>query len=241
MALFAIAALAWAYLATGAGMDAHPMGAGGPEGMAGQASGATFLVLFGMWAVMMVAMMLPGAAPMILLYGAVAPEAESSRSVSATSVFASGYLIVWTAFGLGAAAVQLVLHRALLLTPALHTASAVAGGAILVVAGLYQLTPLKHACLRRCRSPVQFLTEHWRPGAAGALRMGLAHGLYCVGCCWTLMALLFVGGVMNLVWVAAIALVVVAEKLAPSGHRLARFAGVALIAWGAAVIGRAVA
>lgn len=165
VALAAIVVLAWAYLVTGAGMDAHPMGAAGHEGMAG----GTFLVLFGMWAVMMVAMMLPGAAPMILLYEAVSRETSSSGGVSRTGVFATGYLIVWTAFALAAAAVQLVLHRAVLLTPALHTASAILGGVILVAAGLYQLTPFKHACLRRCRSPVRRGTGWlWSPASVSS-------------------------------------------------------------------------
>lgn len=225
--LAAIAGLAWAYLLAGAGMDMEA-GSAGPG-----VHGGSFLVVFGMWAAMMLAMMLPSAAPMILLYGAVAGRTSGSPSIG---FFASGYALVWTGFSVGAAGLQLALHEAMLLSPGLRVTGAALGGVVLVAAGLYQLTPLKHACLRRCRSPVAFITRHWRPGAGGALRMGLVHGLYCVGCCWALMALLFVGGVMHLLWVAVIALAVLVEKVAPAGHAVARAAGVVLTVWGAGVI-----
>ncbi|MPY86756.1 MAG: DUF2182 domain-containing protein [Luteitalea sp.] len=241
-ALITVAALAWAYLVAGAGMD---MGAADTMAMPGMDhaawSASTFLVVFVMWAVMMAAMMLPSAAPMILLYAAVSRRLAAPPARAATGAFALGYLTLWTAFSLGAAALQLLLQQLALLSHEMHATSAALGGTILAAAGVYQLTPLKQACLRQCRSPLELITSYWRSGTAGAFQMGLAHGLYCVGCCWMLMALLFVGGVMNLVWIAVIALAVMAEKLAPAGHWLARAAGVALIAWGGVVLWRALA
>jgi predicted metal-binding membrane protein len=158
-----------------------------------------------------------------------------------TAVFVAGYLLAWGAFSVAATALQWGLERAALMTPMMHTSSPLLGGLLFVAAGLYQLTPLKHACLRRCRSPLAFVLERWRDGAGGALRMGAEHGAYCLGCCAFLMALLFAGGVMNLLWVAAIGAVVLLEKLLSAGEALARGAGALAIAWGGWMIVRALA
>jgi len=193
-------------------------------------------LMLAMWAVMMAAMMLPSAAPAILLYATLARRrAERGEALaSAAGAFASGYVLVWALFSVAATALQFALEQAALMSPAMRTTSVALAGAALVGAGVYQWTSLKHACLRHCRSPLEFITEHWRSGASGALRMGATHGAYCVGCCWVLMLLLFVGGVMNFAWIAGLALFVLVEKVVPAGHRVARASGVALVAWGVA-------
>lgn len=184
------------------------------------------VLLFLMWTVMMVAMMLPSAAPMILIFTGVTRRRAAAEPASArVGSFVAGYLIVWTAFSALAALVQAGLHAAALLSPAMTTTSRLLGGALLAAAGLFQWTPLKAACLTRCRSPLGFIMSEWREGVRGALVMGLRHGAYCAGCCWALMALLFVAGVMNLVWVAAIAALVLIEKVVPGGRWLGRVAG----------------
>ena len=184
------------------------------------------LVIFVMWWLMMVAMMVPSAAPTILLYGAL----NRSRSVVAPLLFALGYLTIWAAFSVIATAAQGTLAALGLISPMfMSLATPWLGAAILVGAGLYQLTPLKAACLNHCRGPVEALTRYRRTGRAAAFRMGLLHGGFCLGCCWALMALLFVGGVMNIWWILGIALYVAIEKLAPGGDRLARPLGAALI------------
>jgi len=189
---------------------------------------------FAMWAVMMVGMMLPSAAPMILTFAALhRRKAGRSERVLPTLFFAAGYLAVWSAFSLLATVLQWGLDRSSLLSPMLTTTSAAFGGGLFVLAGAYQLSPLKQACLHRCRSPFAFLFNRWRDGWTGALRMGVEHGAYCLGCCWLLMALLFVVGVMNLLWVAAIALFVFGEKLLPGGAWIARVSGVAMAGYGA--------
>jgi len=192
-----------------------------------------FLLTFAMWAVMMVAMMVPPAAPMILLFGTVhRRRREAGHAAVPTTVFLLGYLAVWAAFSLLAVLAQWALHAAALISPMLVSTSPVLGAALLIGAGIYQWTPLKHACLAKCRSPLGFLLTEWRDGARGAFVMGVRHGAYCTGCCWALMALLFVGGVMNLLWVAAIAGFVLAEKVAPAGRAVGRIAGLVLVAWG---------
>jgi predicted metal-binding membrane protein len=218
--------------------QARGMDAGMAAGLACELhpwSGADFALTFAMWSVMMVGMMVPSAAPMSLLFAAVARKARAQGSVVApTFVFVGGYVAVWTLFSLGATAAQWGLERAALLSPMLESTSPAFGGALLAVAGAYQWTRLKDVCLDHCRAPAQFFAAHWRPGAAGAFRMGAAHGVYCLGCCWLLMALLFFGGVMNLLWVAGIALFVLLEKLAPRGAGAGRLAGAALVAAGGA-------
>lgn len=211
--------LAWLYLASGAGLE--PM-----VGMAGMTPTGWPLVAT-MWAAMMVAMMLPSAAPAILLYAHVHRHSLGSETPP-TMAFLAGYLACWFGFAMLAAVLQLAFASPMSMALDSRAASA----ALLIAAGLYQLSPLKDACLNRCRSPAEFITRHYRPGAWGAARLGLLHGAYCVGCCWLLMALLFVGGAMNLLWVAALTLLVAAEKLLPKGEWIARIAGVALVAWG---------
>jgi len=192
------------------------------------------LAMLVMWAVMMVGMMLPSAAPMIVLYAGISRKHRAAgRPYPSTSVFTGGYVLAWTGFSVAATVLQWALHSSLLLSPMMTTTSPLLGAAVLVAAGVYQFTPLKHACLKHCRSPLGFLMTRWRDGSRGAFLMGLEHGVYCLGCCWVMMLLLFVVGVMNLLWVAAITLFVLLEKLAPRGESWSRFAGVALIAAGA--------
>jgi predicted metal-binding membrane protein len=189
-----------------------------------------------MWSVMMVAMMLPSATPLLVLFArSQRLRAGGVEGSWRTGLLAAGYLVVWLGWSALAAGLQWVLHAFLLLSPGAALTSALAGGALLMLAGLYQVTPWKQACLRRCQSPLGFMLVHWREGRAGAFRMGVAHGVYCVGCCWALMALLFAGGVMNLVWVAALAVLVLLEKLVP-GRWLSYASGAALVAWGLYVL-----
>lgn len=188
---------------------------------------------FAMWAVMMVAMMVPSAAPMILVFATFQRRRrEADAPHVGTGVFLLGYLAVWTLFSAAATAAQWGLHQAALLTPAMGVTGAWAGGAILVGAGIFQWTPLKNACLDRCRTPLSFVMTEWREGAGGALVMGFRHGAFCAGCCGMLMALLFAVGVMNLAWVAAIAAFVFVEKAVPRGRWVSRLSGAALCAWG---------
>ncbi|MFZ3315126.1 MAG: DUF2182 domain-containing protein [Mycobacterium sp.] len=183
-----------------------------------------------MWAVMMVAMMAPTAAPMTLLYAAVARKAAAGHNpLAPTFVFVTGYIAMWTIFSLVATIAQRALDQAALLAPMMVSRSAGFGAALLISAGVYQLTPLKNACLRNCRTPAHFLSRYWRAGNLGAFRMGLRLGVYCVGCCWILMGLLFVGGVMNLLWIAAIAIFILLEKTIPFGEVGGRIAGVVTI------------
>jgi predicted metal-binding membrane protein len=234
--LVAVVVLAWAYLLGGAGMTMHDMSVPMPGHHTMWTPGYVAVVL-AMWAVMMAAMMLPSAAPMILLYGTIARrKLERGNVVPGTGVFSFGYLAVWAAFTVAAVALQFALEHAALLSPMMLVTSRVLAGLVLVGAGVYQWTPLKQACLRRCRSPLEFIMTEWREGTRGALMMGMRHGAFCVGCCWMLMLLLFIGGVMNLAWIAGIALFVLVEKLAPAGHWIGRAAGVALVIWGAATI-----
>ena len=190
------------------------------------------LLLFAMWSVMMTAMMLPSAAPLILLYGAAArrsPQPTARRHIYA---LAAGYLAAWTAFSLAATVLQRALASLLLLTPMMEAGNSRVTATLLIIAGAYQWTPLKHACLRACQSPLGFLMARWRNGWSGAFRLGLEHGTYCVGCCWALMLLLFAGGVMNLVVIVALTAWVAVEKLAPFSRRVAQFSGVVMIAAG---------
>jgi predicted metal-binding membrane protein len=189
-----------------------------------------------MWAVMMVAMMLPGAAPTILLAAAIDRRQGSAGVPGRSALFAAGYLIVWSIFSLVATLLQWGLDEAGLLSEAMAMANRVLAGGVLLAAGVYQWTPLKNACLSHCRSPIAFLLQHWRQGRLGALASGARHGLFCLGCCWMLMALLFVGGLMNLAWVAAIAVFVLLEKTVPWGGRMGRVVGVALAGWGAVTL-----
>lgn len=187
-----------------------------------------------MWAVMMVAMMLPTAAPMILMFTTVNRKRRASHEAPYvnTGLFTFGYLLLWSAFSVGAALAQWALHEAALLSDDATKATPWLGSGLLIAAGIYQWSPLKYACLARCRTPLGFLLGEWRDGNVGALVMGLRHGFFCLGCCWVLMALLFIGGVMNLAWVAAITVFVLAEKLIRAGRIVSWATGAALSGWG---------
>jgi predicted metal-binding membrane protein len=234
----ALAGLGWLYLLMMAGMDDVAAPALRPW------TGGDFAMMFSMWAVMMVAMMLPSAAPFLLVHARVARQnlatpregarADRPRAVAIgpTGVLASGYLLAWTAFSLVATVLQWALERAALVSPRMVATTPYLASALLVAAGIYQLTPLKRACLAHCRSPIAFLMHDWRSGLAGALRMGVEHGFYCIGCCWFLMGLLFVGGVMNLLWIAGLSIFVLVEKAAPRGEAIARVAGALFVAAG---------
>lgn len=227
-------ALAWAWLFANAGMDemwAEPAMAGMSTGP-GPLSSRYLLSAFAMWALMMVAMMLPSAAPMILLHARIDRGSEAQRSRDSL-LFVLCYLVVWSAFSLLAALAQAGLVATGFLSSRLAASSHVMSAALLFAAAGWQLTTAKTACLDQCRSPLHFVMRYWKPGAAGAVRLGLRHGLYCLGCCWSLMLLLFVGGVMNLAWIAALATVVFVEKLAPPEWRVDRWLAAVLAGGGA--------
>ena len=227
-ALSGVVALSWAYILAGAGMDMMMPVIWDPS-YAG--------MMFVMWWVMMIAMMLPSATPMVLLFAAVnRKQKESGNPYVPTVIFASAYLTVWAGFSVAAMAVQWGLESMAWLSPMLASASLVLGGSLLFAAGIYQLTPLKQACLDHCRSPLQFILTRWRPGAKGAFRMGIEHGAYCVGCCWFLMGLLFFGGIINLYWISGLAVIVLIEKTIPAGHWVSHLIGIALVAWGIVVL-----
>jgi predicted metal-binding membrane protein len=232
-AMGGVTALSWLYLIDMArGMQTGSMSMMGMHAW----TPAYFGMMFAMWAIMMVGMMLPSAAPTTLVYTAVARKASrEGNPVAPVALFVAGYLFMWTLFSLGATVAQWLLERAALLSPMMVSRSPALGGALLVGAGVYQLTPFKDACLEHCRSPAHFIAEHWRPGTSGALRMGVEHGAYCLGCCWVLMGLLFVGGVMNLLWIAGITLFVLLEKVVPYGMGGGRVAGVGMILAGVVV------
>ncbi len=241
--LAALVVVAWLYLVRlareMAEMERHTaMGMAMPQMQPW--GGVDLLLLFAMWFVMMVAMMTPSASPMILMFSAInRRRAEHQGPAVRTGLFVLGYLMAWTVYSAVAAVAQWVLHGVALLSPMMVSTSPYVGGGLLVAAGIFQWTPLKRACLTACRSPMGFIMTEWREGATGAAVMGIRHGMYCVGCCWVLMALLFVAGVMNLAWVAAIAAFVLAEKVLPGGERVSQLAGAALVLAGAALMLRA--
>jgi predicted metal-binding membrane protein len=230
--------LSWLYLAAladamdamdDAGRESHwmwlmPMGTWGA---------AEFLLGFAMWAVMMVGMMLPSAIPMLFAFLSVSrTRPERSGSLGPAGAFLLGYLVVWGGYSALATAAQGLLHAGALLTPAMQSSSAVFNAVLLVAAGIYQFLPFKYACLAKCRLPLGFLLTEWRDGTRGGFIMGLRHGTYCVGCCWLLMALLFVAGVMNLLWIAMLTALVLVEKVTPFGRAAARMAGLVMAASG---------
>ncbi|MCH2483423.1 MAG: DUF2182 domain-containing protein [Gammaproteobacteria bacterium] len=261
IALVAVIVLSWAYILAGAGMgmsafemtqmtqsvgvsdSAQPsmqeMSTGGTAADSLMATGTWTVgyavVIFLMWWVMMFGMMLPSAAPLLLLFARMMRKEKGAPYVP-TGVFALGYVVMWAAFSAIATGAQWGLEASGLLSGIMVGTSAVLAAALLIAAGVWQLTPLKNACLRHCRSPIGFLSAHWRPGRTGAFRMGLVHGAFCLGCCWFLMALLFYGGVMNLYWIIGLALYILIEKLLPAGVRIGQLTGVALIAWGAVLL-----
>jgi predicted metal-binding membrane protein len=236
--LIAISCVAWGYMVYEARAMYHTgvcccagMKMSGPD--TDPWSAATLLPLFLMWAEMMVAMMIPSAAPMILTFAMVQRKRrEREQPFVSTGGFLLGYLIIWTGFSALAALAQWVLHAKALLSPLMVSTSPQLGGLLLIAAGIFQWTPLKNACLSHCRSPLNFLMTDWREGKWGALTMGLKHGAYCTGCCWFLMALLFVAGVMNVWWIAVISVLVLAEKVVPRGLALGKIAGALLTVWG---------
>jgi len=191
------------------------------------------VLLFCMWVVMMAGMMLPSAAPAVLLYAGVIRKSPGAGRVQAhVYAFAGGYLLIWTAFSLAATVLQRLLAHALLLSPMMEIRAPWFAAALIIVAGIYQLTPFKRTCLESCRSPAAFIAQYWRRGVKGGFHIGLMHGLYCLGCCWALMMLLFVGGVMNLWWIAALTIFVLVEKIAPLGAQGGRLSGWLIIGFG---------
>ena len=235
-----LSALAWAYLLALAWRMPHremAMAMAMPHMQAWEAT--EVLLTWVMWAVMMVAMMTPSAAPMILMFATVNRRHRGQQGpLVPTSVFSLGYLLVWGGFSVVATLAQWGLHTAALLSPMMVSTSPMLGGLLLLAAGIFQWTPLKSTCLTQCRSPLGFLMTEWREGASGALLMGLRHGRYCVGCCWVLMALLFVAGVMNLLWVAAMAAFVLVEKVLPRGELVGRVMGGMLMLAGLVLLGQ---
>lgn len=210
--LAALAALGWMFLMRGMGMGTMQ---------------PSVTALVAMWSLMMLAMMLPSATPAILLYARVRRTRGGDAEIAQTWMFLAGYLAVWFAFSVAAA-----LTQSLVADSSMRLPSGEAMSVLLILAGLYQLSPFKAACVSQCRSPGQFISRHWRSGWNGAVRLGVIHGAYCVGCCWMLMALLFVGGVMNLLWIVGLTLIVAGEKLLPAQLQLSRISGSALILWG---------
>ena len=238
--LSVVVALAWLYLWLGAGvgMEEMDMGGGAIMLMAPEWSLAYAATVFVMWLVMMMAMMLPSAAPTILLVSGMARRraAGGQSAPQVAALFALGYVALWGGFSLAATALQWGLDRARLLSDEMAAALPNLAAVVLIVAGIYQWTGLKEACLAHCRSPLAFLLQHWRDGAWGAVANGVRHGLFCLGCCWALMALLFVGGLMNLAWIAGVAVLVLAEKTLPWGGATRRIAGALLVLWGGAIL-----
>jgi predicted metal-binding membrane protein len=243
LGLVATASLAWAYTILVASMHGGDVAGAAshmvmPQGHAWRA--IDFVLMLAMWMVMMVAMMLPPAAPMILFFASANRKRQRAQGPYLhTSLFVAAYVVVWAGFALIATLANWALHSGGLMTSMMCSALPLWGGGFLMAAGLYQLTPLKLACLNKCRSPIAFLMSEWREGRLGAFVMGLRHGMYCVLCCWALMALLFVLGVMNLAWIALLAGFVLIEKLASSGKWLSRASGLALLGWGAWMAGLA--
>ena len=240
--LGALVAVAWLYLCRdGAGIEPAQMPAGVTMAMPAMATWTSteLLTLVAMWMVMMIAMMVPSAAPIVLMFTALERKQPiGAAPVGRGGLFLLGYLCVWILFSVVAAAAQWALHAVALMSPMMMTTSPILGGLLLIAAGAFQWTPLKRACLATCRSPIGFLMGEWRDGLRGAVAMGLRHGAICLGCCWLLMALLFVAGVMNLLWVAAIAAFVLVEKAFPRGEAIARGAGVLLVVAGLLMLTR---
>jgi predicted metal-binding membrane protein len=242
--LAALVVVAWSYLGVMAAQmargDMRLVGLSDMSGMHGMLmppepwTSATFALMALMWWVMMIGMMIPSAAPMVILFGGVQRRRlPDERPALRVALFVAGYVAIWAAFSALAASAQWALTSAGLLSSLELTATRRLGALLVALAGVYQLTPLKNFCLLHCRSPAEFLSAHWRTGSAGAWWMGVVHGAFCVGCCWLLMGLLFFAGVMNLLWVAALGVFVLLEKLVPRGEWLARASGVLLLVFAA--------
>jgi predicted metal-binding membrane protein len=195
------------------------------------------MVVFVMWWLMMLAMMLPSAAPMILLFAALTRKGhEAGAPYIGAGLFGSGYLAVWGGFSVLAVTLQWQLDSIALLSPMMLTTSMALGALLLIGAGVWQFTPVKHTCLRHCRSPAEFLTQHWRKGRTGAFQMGVQHGAYCLGCCWTMMLLLFYGGIMNIYWIAGLSILTLVERIAALSRWVTGLVGVTLIVWGGTLL-----
>jgi predicted metal-binding membrane protein len=245
-ALAGIVLLSWTYILAGAGTGMPALDMSGlPTAMSAPMAAMQptpwtdgyALLIFVMWWLMMLATMLPSAAPTILLFAALMRRRhEAGEPYMGTSLFGSGYLMVWGGFSVIAVALQWQLDRIALLSPVMATTSMALGALLLIGAGIWQFTPLKHACLRHCRSPAEFLTRHWRDGQVGTFLMGVRHGAYCLGCCWMLMLLLFYGGIMNIYWIVGLGILVLVEKITSPGHWVSSAIGVAFILWGAILL-----
>jgi predicted metal-binding membrane protein len=230
-ALGAVAALSWLYLY----LQMQPMAdmADTAPAMFAPWTVTDFALNLAIWWVMMPGMMLPSATPMILTFATVnRRKRERGQPFVPTMVFTAGYLVAWGLFGVFATLADWAIERAALISPMTGRLTPMLGAVVVIAAGIYQLTPLKSVCLRHCRSPFDFVLNHWRDGASGALRMGLEHGLYCLGCCWLLMALMFAAGIMSLLCMAVIAVFILLEKLLPAGTWLARAGGLAMLGFG---------
>jgi predicted metal-binding membrane protein len=238
ISLAALTVAAWVWLLP---MHMAPMGSF-PDAPADPMpwSGGTAMFLFVMWSVMMAGMMIPSAVPMVLVHDRVARGNADDHALLATIAFVVAYVVVWIGFSAAATGAQWLLERVRLMSDMMASANALLSGALLIAAGLFQWSPLKYVCLSKCRSPMSFILNEWRPGVLGAFVTGIRHGVYCLGCCWALMALLFVFGTMNLVAAAALAILVLAEKALPWGVAIARAAGAVLVVWGVWIVVRAV-
>lgn len=234
-ALFVICALSWGYIVylyrQMEVMDMNALFFAMP--MTPEWTWTDFGLLFLMWLVMMIAMMTPSVTPLLLIYAAVNRNRRQQQNpYTSPAYLLMGYFLVWAAFSLFATILQWLLQQVSLLNPDMETTSKVLGGIILIGAGIFQFTPFKHRCLSYCRTPLNFLQQHWQEGKRGALQMGMKNGLYCLGCCWILMIVLFVAGIMNLLWIALIALFVLLEKVLPAAKPVSLVAGAVLIGYG---------
>jgi predicted metal-binding membrane protein len=232
LALAAVTALSWLYVYRQMGPMAEMADFAMPAAYAPW-SAIDFALNLAIWWAMMPGMMLPSAAPMILTFAAInRGKRTRGQPFVPTMVFTAGYLLAWGLFGVFATLADWGFERAAVISPTTGRLTPILGAVVVIAAGIYQLTPLKSVCLRHCRSPFDFVLNHWREGAGGALRMGAEHGLYCLGCCWFLMALLFAAGTMSLLWMAAVSVFVFVEKLFPAGQWIARISGVAMLGFG---------
>lgn len=228
-AIAALAGLAWTWTLSGAGM--------GSRGSMAFMSPPSVTLMLAMWWAMMAAMMIPSAAPMILLYGRVMRQRSGHSAIGYTGVFVAGYLGAWLGASAALTSIQLLVTRVGLIDPmTMRSSSSLLSGGTLIAVGVYQVSPIKNVCLVSCRAPASFLARHWSAGIAGAARLGLLHGMYCVGCCWLLMCLLFLGGVMNFLWIVGLTLLVAMEKLVRRGPVVARLTGLLLISWGGVTV-----
>ena len=241
--LILVSLISWAWTLSGAGMgmNAFEMTRHSLMNMdmmpAVQWDGAHVTLMFFMWWIMMIAMMLPSATPVILLATALNRRSSpDSQPFGGAAAFTAGYLLTWAVFSTAAVAAQWALQETQVISGMLRSTNVHLTAGLLILAGAWQFSPWKQACLRHCRGPIDFLTAHGRRGNSGALLMGAHHGVLCLGCCWFLMALLFVGGAMNLLWIAGLAIYVWVEKILPSGETVSRVMGGLLMSWGVAIL-----